>query len=312
MYSVYKITNLINNKCYIGSSIRVEIRWREHRNTAFNENSPIYNYPLYRAFRKYGLENFLFEVICDDFKTTEEMQNYEKQMIYYYNSYSNGYNQTYETSMSSLARENFLKHNKKISQKCAKVDINNNIIEVYDSYHEAAEKNGYDRRGCASMIRRICKGQIRSVNGNIFKDIDNNGNIKEVIYLTNNRRKKIFAINVLTLEEFYYNSISEAARENNIERARIQKCIRGEQRYSIIHNLIFREMDEYGDIIENKNCPSVEEKVEEYDRTNPVINGERHSITEWCKIYNISTNSYYKRIKNGMSVIEAITTPKRR
>lgn len=42
MYSVYKITNLINNKCYIGSSIRVEKRWREHQNTAFNINSPRY------------------------------------------------------------------------------------------------------------------------------------------------------------------------------------------------------------------------------------------------------------------------------
>ena len=32
MYSVYKITNLTNNKSYIGSSIRVETRWREHIN----------------------------------------------------------------------------------------------------------------------------------------------------------------------------------------------------------------------------------------------------------------------------------------
>lgn len=32
MYSVYKITNLTNNKSYIGSSIRVEKRWREHIN----------------------------------------------------------------------------------------------------------------------------------------------------------------------------------------------------------------------------------------------------------------------------------------
>ena len=30
MYSVYKITNKINNKCYIGSSIRVEKRWNGH------------------------------------------------------------------------------------------------------------------------------------------------------------------------------------------------------------------------------------------------------------------------------------------
>lgn len=56
MYAVYKITNLINNKCYIGSSIRVEKRWQQHRNVAFNINSSQYNYPLYRAFRKYMVQ----------------------------------------------------------------------------------------------------------------------------------------------------------------------------------------------------------------------------------------------------------------
>ena len=66
MYTVYKITNLTNNKCYIGSSIRVEKRWQEHKNTAFNPNSPHYQYPLYRAFRKYGLKNFSFKIIKND------------------------------------------------------------------------------------------------------------------------------------------------------------------------------------------------------------------------------------------------------
>lgn len=47
MYSVYKITNNINNKSYIGSSIRVEKRWREHINCSKNQNNKHYNYPLY-------------------------------------------------------------------------------------------------------------------------------------------------------------------------------------------------------------------------------------------------------------------------
>ena len=36
MFSVYKITNKINNKCYIGSSIRYKARWRQHKAIAFN------------------------------------------------------------------------------------------------------------------------------------------------------------------------------------------------------------------------------------------------------------------------------------
>mgnify|MGYP003400092489 CR=1 FL=1 len=47
MYSVYKITNLINQKTYIGSSVRVEKRWQQHKNDAFNSNNKKYNYPLY-------------------------------------------------------------------------------------------------------------------------------------------------------------------------------------------------------------------------------------------------------------------------
>ena len=47
MFVVYKITNLKNNKCYIGSSIRVEARWREHKNVSQNPNNSQYNYPLY-------------------------------------------------------------------------------------------------------------------------------------------------------------------------------------------------------------------------------------------------------------------------
>jgi predicted GIY-YIG superfamily endonuclease len=47
MFTVYKITNLINEKAYIGSSIRVEERWKQHIAASNNPNSPRYNYPLY-------------------------------------------------------------------------------------------------------------------------------------------------------------------------------------------------------------------------------------------------------------------------
>ena len=87
------------------------------------------------------------------------MVNYEYQMICYYDSYNNGYNQTYQTSRSGLCSENFSKHILKISQPCAKVDVNNNILEIYSSYHDAARKNGLDENN-ASIIRNICKGKV--------------------------------------------------------------------------------------------------------------------------------------------------------
>lgn len=63
MVGIYKITNTINGKVYIGQSKNISQRWRIHRYRAFNESSKDYEKPLYRAIRKYGLLAFNFEII---------------------------------------------------------------------------------------------------------------------------------------------------------------------------------------------------------------------------------------------------------
>lgn len=74
---IYKITNLVNNKSYIGKSIHIPRRFLEHRSP--NEWKRNSNKPLYLAFKKYGLENFTFEVIerC----SKEELNDKEKYWI---------------------------------------------------------------------------------------------------------------------------------------------------------------------------------------------------------------------------------------
>ena len=90
MVGIYKITNLINNQSYIGQSVNITKRWRGHKNISPNDHN--YEYPLYKAFRKYGLENFSFEVIEEC--RIEELNEKEIYWINYYNSYKDGYNQT--------------------------------------------------------------------------------------------------------------------------------------------------------------------------------------------------------------------------
>jgi group I intron endonuclease len=88
---IYKITNNVNGKCYIGQSINIHKRWSQHKNTTFNFNDPCYNYPLYRAIRKYGIDGFSFEILveCD----VDMLNEQEKFYIEQYNSmYPNGYN----------------------------------------------------------------------------------------------------------------------------------------------------------------------------------------------------------------------------
>ena len=89
---IYKITNLINGKSYIGQSVNIEKRFIQHKSVAFNPNDKNYNYPLYRAIRKYGVENFSFEVLeqC----SVDELNNKEIYYISKYNAHSKfGYNQ---------------------------------------------------------------------------------------------------------------------------------------------------------------------------------------------------------------------------
>lgn len=58
---IYKITNKINGKFYIGSSNSIFYRWLNHASDLTNGNHT--NYKLQRAFNKYGLESFSFDVI---------------------------------------------------------------------------------------------------------------------------------------------------------------------------------------------------------------------------------------------------------
>ena len=92
---IYKITNQVNQKVYIGQSIKIEERWKDHKRESFKEDSEKYNYPLYQAMRKHGLENFKFEIIEEC--APELLGEREKYYIALYGSYpvsdGKGYNQ---------------------------------------------------------------------------------------------------------------------------------------------------------------------------------------------------------------------------
>ena len=93
---IYKITNLINNKCYIGQTVKTaEQRWKEHQSHAFGSHPNDQNKTLYKAIRKYGLENFIFEVLQDNIETFEQLDKAEIYWIDYYNSFVKGYNENF-------------------------------------------------------------------------------------------------------------------------------------------------------------------------------------------------------------------------
>lgn len=92
MVGIYKITNLINNKSYIGQSINIEKRWYEHKYKSQCEDDKSFNSILHIAFRKYGIDNFKFEIL-EELKTAEQLDKREQYYIKLYNTITpNGYN----------------------------------------------------------------------------------------------------------------------------------------------------------------------------------------------------------------------------
>ena len=81
---VYKITNLVNNKCYIGITTNLEKRWASHKKAI---NYPYIKQPLYNAMRKYGIANFKFEVIVDNINDKNILGKLERKYILEYNSH---------------------------------------------------------------------------------------------------------------------------------------------------------------------------------------------------------------------------------
>ena len=86
MIGIYKITNTTNGKCYIGQSRDIKARWAKHLSAY--KSSP--DWELYRAFKKYGISAFKFEVIEEC--SLKELNEREIYWIAQYDSYNNGYN----------------------------------------------------------------------------------------------------------------------------------------------------------------------------------------------------------------------------
>jgi len=97
--TIYKITNLKTGKVYIGFDSSWPLRVRQHKTLALNVNCHDYNKILYKSIRKYGLENFSFDVIYQS-KDTEHCKNVmENFFIHEYKSFIGfedcyGYNMT--------------------------------------------------------------------------------------------------------------------------------------------------------------------------------------------------------------------------
>lgn len=118
---IYRIYNKLNNKSYIGRSIDIERRWKEHIGT---KGSVL----LHQDIKNFGIENFTFEILelCHD---KEEMILKEEYWIQFYDSFKNGYNQN-EGGSNIQAIE-------KTSKKIYCYNLDGYFLKEYKSLSEA-------------------------------------------------------------------------------------------------------------------------------------------------------------------------------
>lgn len=76
MIGIYRIRNVINDKCYYGSSKNINRRWSKHKSQLKNNRHE--NIILQRAWDKYGKDNIVFEVVelCEEFELLTREQKY--------------------------------------------------------------------------------------------------------------------------------------------------------------------------------------------------------------------------------------------
>ena len=173
---IYKITNKINNKIYIGKVYNRSVieRFKRHCNDA----KPDARSSVDRAIYKYGKENFIVEVI-DKVNSLDELDNKEKFWISKYNSIDKniGYNLTLGGDGGNTYRfktkEEMIQIRKKLSKsKCGKNNPNSRPVKIFnettgevkifDSMHEA--KQFFNLKGHGTIISR-CRGYQKPYKG---------------------------------------------------------------------------------------------------------------------------------------------------
>lgn len=177
---VYKITNVINSKIYIGSALFLHKRKNQHFHL-LRINSHHSKY-LQNAVNKYGINNFKFEII--EYCKKEELLNKEQ---YYIDNLKPSYNirtvahsqlgckHTPETilkmkesskKISPETRRYILDcRNKKIQKAMIQYDLNMNFIREWSSLKEYGTITGKSVGNICSVL----KGRIKTSGGYIFK-----------------------------------------------------------------------------------------------------------------------------------------------
>lgn len=212
---IYKVTNKINNKVYIGlTTTTLHQRRLEHERSKDQTH-------FHRAIKKYGKENFIWEILeeCND---KEKLCELEKQYIKKYDSIKQGYNCT--TGGETGYIQYVYKDRKGGNNPAARPIINLNTLQIFSCITEAAKFYGVS----ANNLGYVLNGKYKDCKGYKFDYYDENKKYiaipltKEKLKNSNSRKS---VTNVTTGEIF--KTISEAAEKYKCARKGIRDNCNG-------------------------------------------------------------------------------------
>lgn len=279
-YHIYKVTNKVNKKVYIGKTNDFEKRKKEHTIYDINDNSI-----FHKALLKYGLDNFKWEIVCST-NCKEELNELEKFFIKKYNSFKpNGYNMTKGGDGGSMWN----------AKPVVCLEKNGQFVARYDSAGEAEKKAGYTN----SSVLTCCKTKNRTHKGKIFMFEDEY--ISDGAYIYQKPKsticKKIIQCDLFGNKIKSFESVTQASKETGIKRSNISQNLTKKCKTS--HGYIFVYEDDYP--IENlfihKHNKKGKKIYQLNAKTGEVINSF-NSIKEAGECLNVNYKSIHKVVDN--------------
>ena len=230
MIGIYKITNKINGKCDIGQSIDIKRRINDHKHCKTDK-------PLYRAFKKYGIDNFDFEILEEC--SQEELDQKEIYYINFYNSTTdgNGYNLEHGGEFKDII---LCEEAKKKAVEGFKKAIKNMPKEQFEEWHK---KIGLKHKG--KIVSQEQREKISKTLKKYFKDENVRKNLSakhkgKVISLftrikmsiIQQEKMKQYAKKVLQYDLnnnliAEYNSLQDASKQTGFCKSGIGNCCNG-------------------------------------------------------------------------------------
>ena len=256
---IYIIKNNINGKCYVGQSVKLRSRIKDHLRNMQNHKLDL---PIYRAIWKYGWHNFTLDILesfipdpdITNGELIKKLDQLEIKYIEEYEAYTKGYNCTKGGDFGVLGLKMTTEQKKKISEvskknaeKLYKPVYLYNVKDKSTIYAISLTAAAHITNIARSCITRAADGTYRSTNGylaafslkeleakkNSFstENICNKGQFqtKYKVQITDNTGTKI------------YNSVIEAAEYLGFSKSMIYSVLSG---YRRIEGIILKKIEQ--------------------------------------------------------------------